>query len=90
MGNSRKPVRRKFCKFYIARPRANMNIDELANKLITLKNVDEVYITDCINNGGILIKTRFDEEPKDLASVLSKHLGKSYGEVHAIAYTRTR
>ena len=90
MGNGRKPVRRNFCKFYIVNPRENMNIDELANGLISMKNVTEVYITDCINNGGILVKTRFDNEPKDLESFLSKRLGKHYGEVHAIAYKRTR
>jgi hypothetical protein len=90
MGNSRKSVRRRFCKFYIAKPRENMNVEELANDLIALKNVDEVYITDCISNSGILVRTRFDEGPEDLESVLSKHLGKSYGEVHAIAYRKTR
>jgi hypothetical protein len=84
------PVKRKFCKFYIARPREDVNIDALANRLIALKNVAEVYITDSINNSGILVKTRFDEEPANLKVFLSKHLGKSYGEVHAIAYKKTR
>lgn len=90
MGNGKKPVRRGFCKFYTAKPRENLDMDELANGLLALKSVSEVYITDCISNSGILVKTRFDGEPKDLESVLLKHLGKSYGEVHAIAYKRTR
>ena len=90
MRNSGKAVRRNFCKFYVANPKANMNMDALANELMSLKNVAEVYITDCICNSGILIKTRFDEEPKDLEGLLSKRLSKRYGEVHAIAYKRTR
>jgi hypothetical protein len=90
MGNGKKPVRRGFCKFYTAKPRENVNVDELANDLIALKNVDEVYITDRIDDSGILVKTRFGEELGNLKSILSKHLGKSYGEVHAIAYKRTR
>jgi hypothetical protein len=90
MGNSRKPVRKRFCKFYIAKPRENIDVEKLANDLIALENVEEVYITDCISNSGILVKTSFDVEPEDLESVLSKHLGKSYGEVHAIAYRKTR
>jgi hypothetical protein len=90
MGNSGKSVKKKFCKFYIANPVENADVDALANRLIALKNVAEVYITDCINNGGILVKTRFDEKPEDLEGFLSKHLGKHYGEVHAIAYKKTR
>ncbi len=90
MRNNGKAVRRNFCKFYVANPKANMNLDALANELMALKNVAEVYITDCICNSGILVKTRFDKEPKDLECLLSKHLGKRYGEVHAIAYKRTR
>jgi hypothetical protein len=90
MGNRVKSVRRNFCKFYVANPKENMNMDELANGLIALKNVAEVYITDCICNSGILVKTRFDEEPKDLENFLSKHLGKRYGEIHAIAYKKTK
>jgi hypothetical protein len=90
MRSGGKSVRRKFCKFYIAKPRENMNIEELANDLIALKNVEEVYVTDCIRDSGILVKTRFDEKPEDLEGVLSKHLGKGYGEVHAIAYKRTK
>jgi hypothetical protein len=90
MKNGGKSVKKKFCKFYIAKPMENANMDELANRLIALENVEEVCITDCINNGGILVKTRFDEEPKALEGFLSKHLGKSFGEVHAITYRRTR
>ncbi len=90
MGKNSKQVRRDFCKFYIVNPKENMNIDELASGLIAMKNVTEVYITDCISNGGILVKTRFDDEPKDLESFLSKRLGKHYGEVQAIAYKKTK
>ena len=90
MGKSKKPVRRGFCKFYTAKPRDNLNIDELAKDLIALKNVEEVYITDRIDDSGILVKTRFVDGLGNLESVLAKHLGKSYGEVHAIAYKRTR
>ena len=79
---------KKFYKFYIAEPRENADMDELANKLIALKDVMEVYITDSINKGGILIKTRFGENPSDIESFLSKHLGNKYGEVQAISYRK--
>ena len=90
MGNSGKSIRKNFCKFYIVNPAENLDVDELASVLVALKDVAEVYITDCINNGGLLIKTRLDEDAEDLKNLLSKRLGKRYGEVQAIAYKRTR
>ena len=90
MGKSGKSVRKNFCKFYVVNPAENLNMDELASTLIAMKNVAEVYITDCINNCGLLVKTKFDDEPEDLKDFLSKQMGKRYDEVHAIAYKRTK
>lgn len=89
MKNSRR-TSKKFFKFYIAEPKENADIDALASRLIGLKNVMEVYITDSIRHSGILIKTRFDESPKDVEGFISKHLDRRYGEVQAIAYRKAR
>jgi hypothetical protein len=90
MGDRRKPVRRRLFKFYVAKPKVNLNVEKLAYGLLALKNVDEVYITDRIEDSGILVKAKFEEESDGMEDALSKHLGKGYGEVHAIAYKRTQ
>jgi hypothetical protein len=75
---TRKGVMRKF---YFIRPRKNINAGELAEKLIELKPVEEVFLTegDC----GFIVKARFtnNKEPKDVVDYISKNVGSKYGKV---------
>ena len=53
-------ARNRLHRFYLIRPRENVDIDELAERLISLKNVVEVLVTD--GDYGFVVKTRFLEE----------------------------
>lgn len=68
-------------RFYFIKPRPNANAEELAKKLIELKSVEQVFLTegDC----GFIIKARFlnDSEPKDVVEYISKRVGSEYGKV---------
>lgn len=68
-------------RFYLIRPRANANIDELAERLIGLKHVEEVYVTD--GKYGYLVKTRFEEgrNLKQAVAYIQKHVDRKFGEV---------
>ncbi len=73
-------------KFYLLRPKENANIDVLADQLISLKNVREVFVTD--GDYGFIVKTRFSEgkEPKNVTRYITKHIGQDYGKV--VSYYR--
>ena len=73
--------RSRLHRFYLIRPRANSNVEELAERLVELKHVEEVYVTD--GDYGYLVKTRFDGEkdPDDAASYIRKNIGKRFGSV---------
>ena len=68
-------------KFFFVEPQENANADELAEKLISLKNVEEVFVTD--GDCGFVVKTRFsmEDEPKDVIQFIKNHVGRSYGAV---------
>lgn len=68
-------------KFYFVRPRANANADELANRLIGLKSVEEVWLTD--GDYGFVVKAKFfrGEEPKDVASYIARNIDSRFGRV---------
>lgn len=68
-------------KFYFIKPRSNADAGKLAEKLIELKPVEQVFLTegDC----GFIVKARLmnDKEPKDVVRYISKMIGSSYGKV---------
>ncbi len=68
-------------KFYFVRPPVNANADRLAEELINIKNVEEVFVTD--GDYGFVVKARFSEgkEPDDAYTYISKKLGGSFGRV---------
>jgi len=56
-GASVKRLNKKFYKFYFLQPPENVNADHIAEQLIDIKNVEEVYVTD--GDYGFVVKTRF-------------------------------
>jgi hypothetical protein len=74
-------ITKKFYKFYFLQPPTNVNADRIAEQLIGIKNVEEVFVTD--GDYGFIVKTRFFEgqEPDDAFNFISKRLGSNYGKV---------
>lgn len=71
----------KLHKFFFVEPQENANADELAEKLISLKSVEEVFVTD--GDCGFVVKARFSKEgePKDVMKFIKGHIGRSFGAV---------
>lgn len=68
-------------KFYLVEPPENGNADNLAAKLINIRNVEQVLVTD--GDYGFIVKTRFFENLKDdhAYNYLSKKLGGNFGKI---------
>lgn len=68
-------------RFFLISPKQNMDANVLANKLVSLDEVEEVFLTD--GDFGFLVKTRFlkGEEPDNLVRYIERHIGQSYGKV---------
>ena len=84
MANSTTHARRmekRFYKFYLIHPPKDSNADHLAEQLIGIKNVEEVFVTD--GDYGFVVKTRFFEgaEPDDAYNYISKRIGNNFGKV---------
>ncbi len=80
-GVSIRRLGKKFYKFYFVHPPMNADADRLAEQLIGIKNVEEVFVTD--GDYGFVVKTRFSDgkEPDDAYNYISKKLGSNFGEV---------
>lgn len=88
-GNNRKnsnngTVRRldkDFYKFYLIHPPENADADHVAEQLINIKNVEEVFVTD--GDYGFIVKARFfdGKEPDDAYNYIFKKLGSNFGRV---------
>ncbi len=80
-GGERKSGKRGvFHKFYLVHPKENANADELAERLIMLKPVEEVFLTD--GDFGFVVKARFTDgkEPNDVTSFISKNINSKFGK----------
>ena len=74
-------ARNRLHRFYLIRPRENVDIDELAERLISLKNVVEVLVTD--GDYGFLVKTRFSKE-RDISEAeryIQNNIDRKFGTV---------
>ena len=81
LGASVKRIESKFYKFYFVQPPINVDANRVAERLIGIKNVEEVFVTD--GDYGFIVKTRFfeGEEPYDAYNYISKKLGSNFGKV---------
>jgi len=75
-------------KFLFLRPRENVNAEALAEKLLSLKNVQEVILTegDC----GYIVKTRFlsDKSDKEAEEYIKKNMDGVFGTAMSYAHFR--
>ena len=74
---------KRFYRMYFLKPPVKAEMEDLGDELISMKEVEEVYLTD--GDFGYIVKTRFDEEnePSDVERFLQKRLGNRYGKVTA-------
>ena len=70
---------RTFHKFFILRPKDGVEIAKVANELLALNDVLEVYVTE--GNAGFMVKARFDgeREPEDVARYIKENVDNRYG-----------
>lgn len=68
-------------RFYLVEPKLNANADELAEKLISLKPVEEVFLAD--GDYGFIVKVRFldGKEPVDVVNYLREKIAVRFGTV---------
>jgi len=68
-----------FHKFFLIKPKQGMELEELANGLVALPDVLEVYATE--GTIGFMVKARFDgeREPEEVANYIKKNISKDYG-----------
>ncbi|MFI5412695.1 MAG: hypothetical protein ACHQX1_02290 [Candidatus Micrarchaeales archaeon] len=68
-------------KFYFIKPRENADADDLAERLISLKLVEEVFLTD--GDYGFVVKARFlnGKEPDNVTRYISRNLSAKFGKV---------
>ena len=80
-GTNVRRLSKKFYKFYLVHPPKNADADHLAEQLIGIKNVEEVFVTD--GDYGFVVKARFFDrkEPDDAYNYLSRKLGGNFGRV---------
>ncbi len=66
-------------KFFLIKPKPGMDINNLANDLVALPDVLEVYATE--GTIGFMVKARFDGEkdPVEVAHYIEKNISKDYG-----------
>ncbi len=62
-------------KLLFLKPKANVNATDIADKLLALKNVQEVILTE--GDVGYIVKTRFFSEKSDKEA--EKYITKSIG-----------
>ena len=68
-------------KFYFIKPKANSDADLLAEQLIELKPVEEVFLSD--GDYGFVVKARFfkGKEPNDVTKYITSKVGNKFGKV---------
>jgi DNA-binding Lrp family transcriptional regulator len=73
--------RNRLHRFFFIEPKSNANADELAESLIKLPTVQEVYLTD--GDYGFVVKTRFinGKEPHDITRYIASHISPKFGRV---------
>ena len=73
--------RGKLHRFYLVEPKPNADADDLAEKLIALKPVEEVLLTD--GDYGFIVKVRFTsgKEPKDVMDYINGNVSQRFGTV---------
>ena len=71
----------KLHRFYLVEPKPNADADALAERLISLKPVEEVLLTD--GAYGFIVKVRFTngKEPRDVVDYIKEKISDRFGTV---------
>ena len=80
--------RKGFKKFYLVNPKhLHISIDALAEQLIGMPEIKELYINDSNETDAFEVKVRFDKqnEPVNIQNYITKRLNTNYGK---FAYNR--
>ena len=80
--NNRKSRKRSSLhRFYLISPKANADTSALVERLISLKPVQEVFLTD--GDFGYLVKARVcaQGKPADVLDYMAKRIDRKYGKV---------
>ena len=66
-------------RFYLIEPKENVDLDEVADGLISLKPVEEVLIAD--GSYGLVVKVRFQTgmEPSNVVDFITRKIGSRFG-----------
>lgn len=74
---------KKFCRFYLINPKhMHISIDALADQLIGMKEVQEIYLNDSNKNEAFDVMVRFNSEmaTKDIKEYIKNRLSSKFGE----------
>ena len=92
--NNRKPYviknGKRFSRFYLVNPKhLHISIDSLAEQLIGIREIKELYINDSNETDAFEVIVRFDNKnaPSDMQKYITKRLSVNYGE---FAYSRNK
>jgi DNA-binding Lrp family transcriptional regulator len=68
-------------RFYLIKPRPSADADKLAERLIALKPVEEVFLAD--GDYGFIVKVKFlyGEEPADVVDYLKTNVATGFSTV---------
>lgn len=66
-------------KFYFVEPQENANTSNIAEKLINIKEVEEVFVTD--GDYGFIVKAKYSDGKEDNAYKYLSRLGGNFGKV---------
>ncbi|MCL5112297.1 MAG: hypothetical protein M1500_03470 [Candidatus Marsarchaeota archaeon] len=80
---------KRFYKMYLAGARNEVNLDELAGRIMRLSSVAEVFITTATTDDAILLKTRFKEgmEPQNVVTYIGNRIGTKFGRIADMSMT---
>jgi DNA-binding Lrp family transcriptional regulator len=70
-------------RFYMLNPKENCDIKAMADRLISFKEVEEVYITEGAH--GFIVKARLEEgkEPKDICDYMARAIDSRFCQATA-------
>ncbi len=75
-------------RFYLISPKDGMDSTAFVERMLAIKQVQEVYITD--GDFGYLVRAKFlkENEPKDAVDYIAKRVDRRFGKV--VSYYRYR
>ncbi len=76
--------KKRFYTIYLVNPdHLRISIDALADELIAMKQISEVYVSDSSFTAGFSIKVRFDEKlkPKNVTKFFQERIDSKFGRV---------